>query len=295
MGIYKHYLLNEIFWNYAFDLFLCIWTPIELFPLQCSYSAGIFRRTSVGFQQFAVIAASFFAVGKVFALFIAIAYRYSQALPPSSHYILRTLVQPNIYLYVIVFLTFQFAINAPMFLNFNNLAAVKLNLTFANRALEYVYNTEPSTLCFGATKGNTAALFYVVMGVIGLLFICSVSFMLTHLWELMRDGSSMSCATYRIQLMLFKSIRMQLFSTLIILGIPVIITLACVVFRLRKSPIYIMVAATVACLHSTFNCLILIYCVKPYRQFLTRKLGHHSKTDSRVISTIRAIGAARTV
>ncbi|CAD5219938.1 unnamed protein product [Bursaphelenchus okinawaensis] len=58
MGVYKYCLLHELVWNYLFDSFMCLWIPIELFPLQCSYSA----------------------VGKVFAIFVAITYRYSQVL-----------------------------------------------------------------------------------------------------------------------------------------------------------------------------------------------------------------------
>ena len=78
MGGYKWYLVHQLCWSYAFDLYMGLWKPIPLWPFHLGYSGGIFSQLPSRFSIVPLLAVTFFAVGMGFGIFVALIHRYVQ-------------------------------------------------------------------------------------------------------------------------------------------------------------------------------------------------------------------------
>ncbi|CAD5208348.1 unnamed protein product [Bursaphelenchus xylophilus] len=201
METYKYYLLHELFWNYGFDTVICLWMPVNMFPYQCSYSIGILKNSTGDYQHFLTCLSSVMATGKALAIYTAVVYRYSQALSPQRHPVLQRLVHPNILVYIAVFVVVQFAMVFPLAVNRSTPSQIQAK-SDESAVVKRVSETQPSFICIENGAGGTLTFMYILIGTLLTLFIGTIALCLVHLRQLMRSGSSMSSATYRIQVSL---------------------------------------------------------------------------------------------
>ena len=88
MRTYKWMILNTMLWSFLFDLILCMYKPITLFPFYMGIATGPTQSFGSygGFVQ--LEAATFIYNHNAFSLFICLVYRYSNALPIDGNYLL---------------------------------------------------------------------------------------------------------------------------------------------------------------------------------------------------------------
>ena len=80
MGGYKWYLVHQLCWSYAFDLYMGLWKPIPLWPFYLAYSGGIFNQISSKYSILPLVALAFVAIGMGFGVSIALIHRYVQGI-----------------------------------------------------------------------------------------------------------------------------------------------------------------------------------------------------------------------
>ena len=88
MGTYKWMILNTMLWSFLFDLTLCMYKPITLFPFYMGIATGP-TKSFGSYGGFVQLEATIFIYNHhVFSLLICLLYRYSNALPIDGNYLL---------------------------------------------------------------------------------------------------------------------------------------------------------------------------------------------------------------
>ncbi|CAD5232869.1 unnamed protein product [Bursaphelenchus xylophilus] len=267
---YRWYLLAQLIASAIFDLVYWLKMPVELYSAKCIYSVGLLGETPLTTQNVQFVLIVFFGECKLLVLYAAIMYRYYHGLPPDTYPRLRVLVEPKIYKFALLFLVVQLPVVLSLV---PSLPMPARQAVLRNRSplLRDVYIKHPSLLCFEETTQNTKEfdVMFVFLTASYTFIIVTLIFMMSHLIYLTNQNKNRHNSTYRIQFMLFKSIRMQFFCMIVVTVIPLTYRALATSFEFRREATVLMAMCVLTCSHSVIDCALMIHYVRPYRQMLT--------------------------
>ncbi|CAD5205407.1 unnamed protein product [Bursaphelenchus okinawaensis] len=230
-------------------------------------------------EIFAICLTCFCGIGKAVAVYVAILYRYYQALSDHYHETLKRLVKQNIPLWTAVFCVICFSILYPLSTGRASEDQIA-QIASENPVILKVQKEEPAFMCLDGGWGGQMTAAYINLTIFIVTFVVTVVMVLYHLKKIMSDQKLyMSKYTYRVQLMLFKSIQIQLICLAVIVTSPLSVGMLVIIFDLARPPVVVMLGTAVMSIHSTLDCAILMYYVRPYREFLKSITKFGSTTD----------------
>ncbi|CAD5224418.1 unnamed protein product [Bursaphelenchus okinawaensis] len=290
MSTYRMYIMQEVIWSFLYELTMGLYAPVCYFPYVCVHSSGFMDRFPVNSQLAVMFVLPLFGVGKGVSLFTLNVRRLLEAYPPS---------------YIINFFKFRGAVSlaiengvffvlytmfmGPLLLNMKSPEAVKQVLNETVPVLSQVFQSHPQMLCVST---NAVPILFAIPLV---LFVGSTVFMLFLQYFMYTVLQSMvnrvSVQTYRLQMMLFRSLFIQVVVAAVFLLLPAAIWTAGGLFQLESAPVLSVLGSSVIVMHSTVDCVSILLTVRPYRTILnrsilrlfTKKLDMKQDTSTRIL------------
>lgn len=132
-----------------------------------------------------------------------------------------------------------------------------------------IYDKYPSTLCFGTgtTAFNVLVVAAVVITLLPLLIFGSLAYMYYSIKK-----QQFSSQTMRLQMMLFWSFAYQNAAVFVLMIIPGFLYVIAPLMGLRGNPTISVYCFFFFLIHTPVDCIMILYWIKPYRNYLIRHI-----------------------
>uniref|UniRef100_A0A7E4ZXU2 Serpentine Receptor, class H n=1 Tax=Panagrellus redivivus TaxID=6233 RepID=A0A7E4ZXU2_PANRE len=272
MSDYKWYLIHQLTWAYLFDVYLGLWKPVPLWPFYVGYSVGVFGG-SVGTNFTVILQLSLLvvnAIGMGFSIYISVLHRYMQASPFSTMYKLYSKVDLRIKLYIIVFAFLLFVFLYPVIYIMPNQQILRQNLSARFPVIQRLVNQEPSFFGYDSELNNNQSIIYMLVLTLSLFVVVTTIVILyfNFLRILRKNKPQLSSGTYKMQVMLLRTLFIQIGLAGLLLLLPVTILLFLVFFGVPWVSGVSLVAFTITGTHAIADFFVLSYFIKSYRQYV---------------------------
>uniref|UniRef100_A0A7E4WC72 G_PROTEIN_RECEP_F1_2 domain-containing protein n=1 Tax=Panagrellus redivivus TaxID=6233 RepID=A0A7E4WC72_PANRE len=274
MSDYKWYLVHQLSWSYLFDVCIGLWKPVVLWPFYIGYSAGIFTNTVNSSVTVLLLIVVVLAIGMGFSVFISLLHRYMQVIPFSNAYRCYSSLWHRIGVYIIVVCLLLVALFLPLSLSFSLETDLKDSLTSKYPVLKRIFELHPSMIGYDTSVVEYSTAYGVLtLIVLFIVVVLVIVLYLNFIRILKRNKTHLSAGTYKLQLMLFKAlfIQMLLAGVLLIFPITLCFILALLGFRWISS--FALIAIFILGTHAFFDFIVLCYYVKAYRTYV-KNLGN---------------------
>ncbi|CAD5233118.1 unnamed protein product [Bursaphelenchus xylophilus] len=278
MSTYRIYIIQEVIWSFLYELSMGLYAPVSYFPYVCTHSASFMDRFPHGLQLSIMFVLPLFGVGKGVSLFALNIRRLLEAYPPNpvvDFFKFRgctTLVMENG-----VFILLYFLFMGPLMLQLEPPYIANAILNQTSPVLSKVLERHPNMICVSSTA--IPALFAIPL----CLFVGSIFFMLflqLSMYKLLRPmETKVSSQTYRLQIMLFKSLFFQVIVASVFLLLPAAIWTSGGLFEFEQAPFLSIFGSSIILTHSTMDCASILITVRPYRAMLNRSILRIFKKD----------------
>uniref|UniRef100_A0A7E4UMJ2 Serpentine receptor class gamma n=1 Tax=Panagrellus redivivus TaxID=6233 RepID=A0A7E4UMJ2_PANRE len=114
MSGYKWYLVHQLTWSYVFDVYLCLWKSVPLWPFYTAYSAGVFSEISEKYFPLQMLLLVVTSIGVGFGIYISALHRYMQASPFSFLYKIYSILSVRLIAYVFVYVSLMVIVCVPI-------------------------------------------------------------------------------------------------------------------------------------------------------------------------------------
>uniref|UniRef100_A0A914PN70 Serpentine Receptor, class H n=1 Tax=Panagrolaimus davidi TaxID=227884 RepID=A0A914PN70_9BILA len=277
MGEYRWYLCHQLFWSYAFDLFLSLWKPIPLWPFYLGYSGGILNGIPSKFSSLPLIVMFVLSTGMGFSIGISLFHRYVQASPMSKYFQEYSILWRRILVYAIIFILLLCGICIPIAYNIEDAKIVRASIESQNVDMKVIFERESSITGYDpALNGNESAIFCLILILILIIVIlCLIILYFNFLRILSKNKSNLSAATFKLQRILFKALYLQMVFTLILLIFPILSTFILIMYGIKWSSKFSICVLMLTSIHAIADFAVMTFFVKPYRIFiisLTKKI-----------------------
>uniref|UniRef100_A0A7E4V1C2 Serpentine Receptor, class H n=1 Tax=Panagrellus redivivus TaxID=6233 RepID=A0A7E4V1C2_PANRE len=267
MSGYKWYLVHQLTWSYFFDVNVGLWKVVPLWPFFMGYSNGIFSTLKGNNVRIQLIMPAFLSVGMGFSIVLSVVYRYAQSSPLSHFYRYYSNSVIRAVTYVIIFVGFESAICIPLLLWFPEREDLDKLMMLKHPVLIPIFEAHPSVFGYETTD---AVIQYVVLVVIVLfiLIIFIVLLYLNFLRILRKNKQHLSVGTYNMQLMLFRTLFIQIAIFVTLLIFPITLAFILTLFGLRWMPKFGLIAISVLGTHAFVDFCVLSYFIRSYREYV---------------------------
>ncbi|CAD5207542.1 unnamed protein product [Bursaphelenchus okinawaensis] len=265
---YRWYLIHELLWSLFFDGMGSLIGAVTLFPLPCYYGVNL-SSTFTGTQQTVYFFIGINSlVGKAFSLIYQLEYRLVQTLPSDNTFrVLSTSLYGRKELVVrpLIMVACSVLLFTPFVLSFPDQKQQRDYLSSLDPVVAQIFIDHPSVICFARGTEVTKVLLIAFIAVSLLPLLGVFAF-----WVMYRaiQRSRNSANTYRLQMMLFWSLMAQEGSVMMLMVFPGMVYLGGSIFGLRNMPTISVVCFFFFLIHTPIDCLMILYFIKPYRQFL---------------------------
>lgn len=145
----------------------------------------------------------------------------------------------------------------------------KILLISTDSIFEKIYSFHPNVLCFARGTNSLSVLIGPIVVLLSLLLLGYTC--IIYLYVSVKRNHT-SATTLRLQLMLFWSLLYQSLFLMIFAIIPSLICFVCVIMGTRNVPIMTIFVFVLFLMHTPIDCLLILYTIKPYRNFLVNKI-----------------------
>ncbi|CAD5235262.1 unnamed protein product [Bursaphelenchus xylophilus] len=283
MKTYRYYLLNELCWSLLCDLSISIACPISLFPIPCGYAVGWITNFPGNISAAYMFMGLIIGVGRASALTFQFLYRFFSALPPGSM-ISCGIERLQPYQVILIFVGQQaFAVivaTIPFYSSWPDQDEQKKllfeNMPFARPILK----NHGNIVCVnGGTRLKYEPSNIVTFIIVLVLLAMGALFGVILMYSFLRRAN-LSPATFKLQMMLFWSLVAQFLAVFALMVVPAVIWTISPVFGILNGPIVSMFFFSVLLTHTTVDCAMILYFIKPYRRFLKGAFIGREQSDS---------------
>ncbi|CAD5207955.1 unnamed protein product [Bursaphelenchus xylophilus] len=266
MRVYHYYLVNEIVWSYLCDAICSGSALIAMQPLPCLAFLGGLSPFASSQPRVIAAVAIFIISGRSAAICLQCFYRVFQSVPPqmSAYRVLYRLFNDYVVLAFLVFTMIVFAtLWVPMSIFFPDQDQQKQLLLDTDPTLQTIYTRLPHIICFA---GGTRIGGSLTMAIALLILIPAIGIFMVYLLYRQLKRSKRPEKTIHLHLMLLRSLAIQAFVLFMFIVVPAYILILLPMFGMRSAPKLSMCCAVVYFLETNMECLMLLWCVKPYRE-----------------------------
>uniref|UniRef100_A0A7E4UPD9 Serpentine Receptor, class H n=1 Tax=Panagrellus redivivus TaxID=6233 RepID=A0A7E4UPD9_PANRE len=268
MGIYKWYLAHQLTWSYLFDVYVGLLKVVPFWPFYLGYSAGIHANLkSNDAAVIQLIPLAFLSVGMGFSIYISVLYRYMQAAPLSIFYRHYSCLYVRIPVYMTIFLGLQALICIPLLFNFPQQDGLKTAMISQYPVLQQIFEDHPSVFGYEASEAVLRYNFTIVYTFVA-LSVSIVLLYLNFLRILRKNKQHLSIGTYNMQLMLFRTLFIQIFVFVLLLIFPILTAFVLIFIGLRCLSVIGLVALTIVGTHAFFDFCVLTFFIRSYREYV---------------------------
>lgn len=277
MGIYKSLLLNQLAWSYLFDLSLTIWQPVSLLPYFMAYSAGISKIVGPNSQYIMFCVTYFMYGGLIQSIVVAMLFRVSRVHKATWNLYDDekvwwkiggfVLAVTEILIFIPVFI-WAFSVDT-------DVESVRTHIIHAEPIMSTIFLLEPSSNGFDWNKGR----YILIVGCIdyGIILLTFSAILLSctfiFIQKMKRLKSTTTTTTYRLQIMLFKTLLVQTTLIFMTIALPVILMDYLLFTRNPYGSCYMQIALFLWSLHGIADTFTILAFIKPYRKFVMQKIG----------------------
>uniref|UniRef100_A0A7E4WB26 Serpentine Receptor, class T n=1 Tax=Panagrellus redivivus TaxID=6233 RepID=A0A7E4WB26_PANRE len=271
MSDYKWYLIHQLTWSYLFDLYLGLWKPVPLWPFFINYSVGIFSKTTNNNMVTQLLILIVLAVGMGFSVYLSLLHRYMQGSPFSPFYKSYSIVWLRLVIHVIFFVVIQSILCIPLVLSLSPPAELKEELTSKYPALIPIFQLHPSIVGYGASSRQDNFNYFLVIVFVLIAVTISIQILFLNFSRLLKNNEKLlSPKTFKIQLMLFRLLYIQLIISGLMLLFPITLCLILTLFGVRWISSFALLAIATLGMHTMADFMVLCYFVKSYREYIKR-------------------------
>uniref|UniRef100_A0A7E4W967 Serpentine Receptor, class H n=1 Tax=Panagrellus redivivus TaxID=6233 RepID=A0A7E4W967_PANRE len=265
MSGYKWYLVHQLTWSYIFDVYFGFWKVVPLWPFFMGYSTGIFANLKGNYARLQLLITIFLAVGMAFSVLVSVVHRYVQASPFSYFYRYYNVIPIRAIFYVVIFIGFEGTLVVPILFILPEQPDLESIMTSKYPALIEIYEAHSSV--FGYETTDTVLQYMVlIMFVIFIVCIFILILYLNFLRILKKNKQHLSIGTYNMQLMLFKTLFIQIVLFGILLIFPASAAFILTLFGFRYMSKISLVALAILGTHAFFDFFVLSYFIRSYRE-----------------------------
>ncbi|CAD5210773.1 unnamed protein product [Bursaphelenchus xylophilus] len=270
---YRWFLINELAWSLSFDTFAALIGGVVLYPIPCYYGENIASYLPSEYVQVYVMCGIASIVCKLTAIAFQFEHRYSQCLLGTSTYkafCLNLTGKSELTIRVIVSLVLAISAVTPFLLLNPDQDEAKSRLSAMDPVMAKVFQEHPNAACFAYGTSARKALISEVFLLVGYMAFSLI--VIFAMYDLIKR-SSFSPHTYRLQLMLFKSLVAQTSVFMVFLLGPVLVFVVLPIAGFRNLPRYTMYGFLLLLVHTPLDCFMILYFIKPYRVIVLRNLS----------------------
>ncbi|CAD5233038.1 unnamed protein product [Bursaphelenchus xylophilus] len=292
---YRWFLINELAWSLSFDTFAALIGGVVLYPIPCYYGENIASHLPSEYVQVYVMCGIASIVSKVTAIAFQFEHRYSQCLLGNSSYrafCLNLRGKAQLAIRVIISLVLGISAVLPFLLLNPDQDEAKSRLSAVDPVLAKVFQEHPTAACFAYGTSASKALIpevFILAGfmALGMLVMCAMYNLIQR--------RCFSPHTYRLQMMLFKSLVAQTSVLVLFLLGPVMVFVVLPIAGVRNLPKYTMYGFLLLLVHTPLDCIIILYFIKPYRLILLKNLSiiHLRLPTSSILTTSTRVHAVK--
>ncbi|CAD5210777.1 unnamed protein product [Bursaphelenchus xylophilus] len=278
---YRWYLINSLIWSLFFDTMATFIGVVALFPVPCYFGINAAGKLSKNQQAFYFFVGVFSLIGKSSALVMQLEYRYQQSLGSTSTYRFYC----NLYITgkmeflfrAAVQLAFSVVILTPFVIFFPNQEEQLNMIASLDSVLANIVDTQPGVICFAA--GTDVTLVFITPTVIiAILPFIGLSILGVSYSSIKQQHHAKK--TFRLQMMLMNSLFVQFVVAIMFMIVPGLFFLGAPILGLRNMPRVIVYTFFPFLTHTSIDCLMILYFIRPYRQLLVRSFRTFRITTS---------------
>uniref|UniRef100_A0A7E4VCP9 Serpentine Receptor, class H n=1 Tax=Panagrellus redivivus TaxID=6233 RepID=A0A7E4VCP9_PANRE len=281
MSDYKWYLVHQLTWSYIFDVYLGLWKPVPLWPFYIGYSAGIFSNVTANLVTLQLVILMLIIVGMGLSIYASVVHRYVQASPFSTFYTYYSVLRYRVAFMVILYATVALILCIPVIVTIPSQGELKSALTTNYEIMEALFELHPSIFGYDTAiqKLSVVYIFVEVLLFVGVI-LSIILLYLNFLRILRKNRPNLSEATYKMQIMLFRTLFIQLGSAVVLLILPIMLALILTMSGWKQVSSFSLIAISFTGLHAATDFFITTYFIKSYREHvkslvfkLLRKFG----------------------
>uniref|UniRef100_A0A7E5A1J7 Serpentine Receptor, class T n=1 Tax=Panagrellus redivivus TaxID=6233 RepID=A0A7E5A1J7_PANRE len=269
MSDYKWYLVHQLTWSYLFDLYVGLWKPVPLWPFYIGYSAGIFSNVggnSVTIQLLIVVVN---AIGMGFGVCISILHRYMQGSPFSFMYKLYSYLWFRFSAYVLAFVVLLGLLFLPLSLSFSLQTELEVSLTSKYPELVRIFELHPSMFGYDTDIVEYSVGYaFLIVSVLLVVIIVTIILYFNFARILKRNKTHLSSGTYKLQVMLFRTLFIQMLLAGVLLFLPITLCFILTLFGFRWISSFTLLAISFLGTHAIADFVVLCYFVRAYRTYI---------------------------
>ncbi|CAD5218956.1 unnamed protein product [Bursaphelenchus okinawaensis] len=264
---YRWYIVHSLLWSLFSDIMGYLVGPVLLFPFSCYFSVNSIIQTDLQKIVFLIVGVTAM-LGKNISVMFQFEHLYVKSQSVVSVYQkwfgdvpVRIEVLARGAMLVVVFV----GIEVPLIFALPNQPQQLKIYSNQDRVISYLAQKYPSMTCVSSTPNISKPMMptFLLMNMIAIIF----SAMLFHMHLSIRRNS-LNVQTYRLQMMLFWSLAAQMAAMYLLIILPFIFGIAWILLGVARSPTLAVICFCFFFLHTSVNCLLVLYFIKPYRDFI---------------------------
>uniref|UniRef100_A0A7E4V0G1 Serpentine Receptor, class H n=1 Tax=Panagrellus redivivus TaxID=6233 RepID=A0A7E4V0G1_PANRE len=267
MSGYKWYLVHQLTWSYLFDVYVGLWKVIPLWPFYMGYSSGIFANFNGNSATIQLILPAVLSVGMGFSIYLSVLYRYVQASPFSQFYKYYNVTAIRAVFYVVIFFGIEAIICIPIVFTLPQQTDFNTAMTSKCPVLIPIFAMHSSV--FGYETTDTVVQYVVLIVFVLVMLSVSIVFLYLNFIRILRKNKQhLSIGTYNMQLMLFRTLFIQIaiFGALLIL--PITMAFILTLFGMKWMPKFGLIAISILGTHAFVDFCVLSYFIRSYREYV---------------------------
>ncbi|KAE9546885.1 hypothetical protein FO519_009902 [Halicephalobus sp. NKZ332] len=270
IGEYKYFMINQLVWSYLFNLLASAWKPVPLWPFYMGFGAGWFRSWKGIWAVLPFYTEIAIGVGMGVSIFMSAMHRYIYMFPTSQfakHYESLTF---KLLFYGFVLIIIECGAIIPISLFYVDREVLRESITSKYPFMDFFFENEPSIFGYDPALNNQLSVLYAFLILIFLIGIIIFAFLmyLNFIRLMKKNKHTVSQITHQMQMILFKTLFVQLLLVLVFLLIPLLLALFFTAFGIRWTSFLTLVGIMFCSFHPLADFVALIYFIKPYRIFV---------------------------
>ncbi|CAD5225260.1 unnamed protein product [Bursaphelenchus xylophilus] len=270
--LYRLLLINELSWSLLLDIMAALIGAVSVYPLPCYYGMNVTSALSHTQQLIYFIVGVGVCVMKDSAIFCQLEYILvkSLAMDSKARAFLHMKTRSGVVLrHVGLMVVILGAVLGPVIYYLPNQEEQKQFFISRDPSLGKIYEEHPDIICFanGTNIRNTIIVAFIVVSSTPFLGLG----ILILMYQSIHQGS-WSIYTYRLQMMLFRSLVFQLIAFSVFLCLPCMMLIMALLFEFRNGPTITVICFCFVLMHTPIDCFMILYFIKPYRSVVANLL-----------------------
>uniref|UniRef100_A0A7E4W953 Serpentine Receptor, class H n=1 Tax=Panagrellus redivivus TaxID=6233 RepID=A0A7E4W953_PANRE len=266
---YKWYLVHQLSWSYIFDLYLGLWKPVPFWPFYIGYSAGIFSNSKDNLAKVQLLIVVVIAVGMGFSVYVSVLHRYVQGSPFSLFYKHYSILWVRMTVYVAIFISLICILCIPLAFTLSLPTELEEALTSKFPQLIRLFELHPSIFGYDTSVLKLSNSYILLIVFVLIIVAISVTLLYFNFIRILRKNKKhLSAGTYKMQVMLFRTLFIQMFLAGAMLIFPITLCLVLTLFGFRWISSFSLVAISILGMHALADFIVLCYFIKSYREYV---------------------------